>query len=141
MNINIRNIELSDFYNYKKHINSDISNEYFDNFVNNILNDNHHILVIEYENIIVGSGTLLIEEKMTYGGCKMGHIENILIDENMRGKKLGTLLIHELIKIADQKKCYRVDLGCENFLKKFYKSVGFNDSLICMTLLNKHHFK
>jgi glucosamine-phosphate N-acetyltransferase len=141
MNINIRNIELSDYYNYKNHINSNISNEYFENFVNNILNDNHHILVIEYDNIIVGSGSLLIEEKMTYGGCKMGHIENILIDENMRGKKLGTLLMHELVKVADQKKCYRVDLVCENCLNKFYKSVGFNDSLICMTLLNKHHFK
>lgn len=141
MNINIRNIELSDFYNYKTHIKSNISKEYFKNFVNNILNENHHILVIEYDNIIIGSGTLLIEQKMTYGGCKMGHIENILINENMRGNKFGSLIIHELVKIADQKQCYRVDLVCENHLNKFYKSLGFSDNLIGMTLLNKHHFK
>ena len=79
MNTNIRKIEFSDFLNYKTHINSNISKEFFENFVNNILNENHHILVLEYDNIIVGRGTLLIEEKMTYGGCKMGHIENILI--------------------------------------------------------------
>ena len=97
--------------------------------------------VIEYDNKIVGSGTLLIEEKMTYGGCKMGHIENILIDVDVRGKKLGTKIMHELVKIADEQKCYRVDLVCENKLVKFYKPIGFNDSLICMTLFNKHHFK
>ena len=71
------NIKLSDFYNYKNHINSDISNEYFENFVNNILNDNHHILVIECDNIIIGSGTLLIEEKMTTGeNYSIEHLQN-----------------------------------------------------------------
>ena len=95
---------------------------------------------MEYENVIIGSGTLLIEEKMTYGGCKMGHIENILISENMRGKNLGTLLMNELIKIADKKKCYRVDLVCEKQLYKFYENCGFDNKLICMTLLNKHNF-
>jgi len=140
MNINIRNIKLSDFYNYKHHINSNISKEYFENFVNNILSNNHHIVVIEYDNKIVGSGTLLIEEKMTYGGCKMGHIENILIDEDMRGKKLGTLLVNELVKIANQKKCYRIDLACEKKIINFYRNIGFNDKLVCMTLLNKENF-
>jgi glucosamine-phosphate N-acetyltransferase len=141
MNINIRNIKFSDFYNYKHHIKSDISEEYYGLFFNTILSDNHHIVVIEYDNKIIGSGTLLIEEKMTYGGCKMGHIENILIDEDMRGKKLGTLLVNELVKIADQKKCYRIDLACEKNLIKFYENIGFNDKLVCMTLLNKEHFK
>jgi len=141
MNFIIRKISLLDYNNYKQHINSDISKEYFEHFINNILNENHHILVIDYENKIIGSGTLLIEEKMTYGGCKMGHVENILIDENMRKKNLGTLLMNELIKIANQQKCYRVDLVCENSLINFYSNVGFYNKLTCMTLLNTHNFK
>ena len=141
MNINIRNIKSSDFYNYKQHINSNISKDYFDNFISSVLNDNHHILVIEVNNQIIGSGTLLIEEKMTYGGCKMGHIENVLIDDNMRGNKYGTFIVNELIKIADNHKCYRIDLICTEQLIPFYKNVGFDKTLAGLSFLNKHHFK
>lgn len=140
MNIIIRKINIFDFNNYKIHIKSNFSKDYFENFINKILNNNHYILVIEYNNKIIGSGTLLIEEKLTYSGCKMGHIENILIDEDMRGKKYGTQLINELIDIADQQKCYRVDLTCNEDIIDFYKNIGFDKKLLCMSLLNKHNF-
>ena len=87
--MSIRKIQLKDFKQYTTLINTTISLEYFKNFINNILNENHNIFVIELNNNLVGTGTLLLEEKLTYNGCKMAHIENILIDENYRGKGYG----------------------------------------------------
>jgi glucosamine-phosphate N-acetyltransferase len=137
----IRKISLDDYISYKTHIQSDVSFDFFSNFVNNILNNNHCILVIEKDSKIIGSGTLLIEEKMTYGGCKMGHIENIYIDESMRGKKYGSILVNELVSIAKNHKCYRIDLSCENHLIPFYKNIGFDTNIICMSMHIKENYK
>jgi len=137
----IRKINSNDYSNYTAHIHSNISTDYFEHFVNNILNDNHFILVIEKGNKIIGSGSLLIEEKMTYGGCKMGHIENIYIDESMRGQKFGSILVNELVYIANQYKCYRIDLSCENHLIPFYQNIGFDTHIISMSMRIKENYK
>ncbi len=34
--------------------------------------------------IMIGTGTIFIEEKLTYGGCRMGHIEDIFVHKNHR---------------------------------------------------------
>ena len=91
MNYNVRKININDYIGYKKHIHSNVDKDTYDNFIHNVLCDNHHIVVIELENQIIGSGTLLIEKKLTHGGCSMGHIENILIDEQYRNLQLGTI--------------------------------------------------
>ena len=46
---------------------------------------------IEERESIVGSGTLLIEQKLIRSCGKAGHIEDIVISEKYRGKKLGKL--------------------------------------------------
>jgi len=136
----IRNIILSDYEKYKTLINSTISFDYFTNFINNILNNNHIILVIEDNNNLIGTGTLLIEEKMTYGGCKMGHIENILIEENSRGKNYGYLLINNMISISKTKGCYRIELNCDDNLIKFYEKNNLYKYQNSMSLLIKENF-
>ena len=132
---NIRRLNINDFINYKLHINSNIEINKYINFINHILNENHHIIVVEYDDKIIGSGTLLIEHKMTYNGCKMGHIENILVDENMRGKNIGSMIVNELTKIAKQSKCYRIDLTCTSDLKHFYIKNGYTNESTSMTML------
>ena len=72
---------------------------------------------------------------MTHGGCKMGHIENILVSENMRGKKIGSMLLNHLSNMAKQNKCYRIDLSCEYNLKNFYLSNGFIKENCNLTML------
>ena len=136
----MRNIVVSDYEKYKNLIKSNISYDYFTNFINNILNSNHIILVIEENNNLVGTGTLLIEEKMTYGGCKMAHIENILIEENSRGKNYGTSLINYIINISKTKGCYRIDLNCDNNLIMFYEKNNLYKYQNSMSLLIKENF-
>lgn len=64
------NLSEKHYTQYKELINSTINKEYFDNFINTILNDNHIIMVMEDEKEkLIGTGTILIEEKLTYGGA------------------------------------------------------------------------
>lgn len=116
-----RNIVKNDYNEYIQLIHTDISKEKYDIFIDNVLGDYHQIIVLELESKLIATGTLLIEEKLTYGGCKMGHIENILVDEAYRGKGYGELLVKELLDKAKIMKCYRVDLNCNVELENFYK--------------------
>ena len=53
------------YLKYKKLINSNVTEDFFINFINNVLNDNHIIMVLEDEENIIGTGTILIEKKLT----------------------------------------------------------------------------
>lgn len=123
--MNFINLKKDHYEKYKTLINSNITEEYFNNFINTVLNDNHLIIVaVDDSNNIIGSGTIVIEKKLTYGGCNMGHIENILIDEKYRGNGYGEKLVKILLEICKEKKCYRVDLNCNEELDKFYNKNG-----------------
>ena len=140
--MNCNNLSTSHYTQYKKLINSDITKEYFTDFVNTTLNENHIIIVLEDEQKnAIGSGTLLTEQKLTYGGCKMGHIENVLIDEKFRGKGHGERLVEELLNLAKSCGCYRVDLNCNSELENFYEKNGFQKKHICMNLYFKENFR
>jgi N-acetylglutamate synthase-like GNAT family acetyltransferase len=122
----IRPITYSDYNQYKKLIDSNFTISYFNYFIDNIINKNHIIYVYEKDNIIIACGTLLIEYKLTHGGCKMGHIENIFVEESHRGKGFGTEIVNFLKNELKNKKCYRIDLICSEDKYKFYNYCGFN---------------
>lgn len=136
-----RNVATNDYNEYINLIHTDISKEKYDIFIDNVLGDYHQIIVLELESKLIATGTLLIEEKLTYGGCKMGHIENILVDDKYRGKGYGELLVKELLDKAKIMKCYRVDLNCNIELENFYKKNNFNASSISMSIFFKENFK
>ena len=123
--MNIREIKLSDYEQYTKLINTSISSEYFKDFIDNILNENHNIFVIDINGKIIGTATVLFEKKLTHNGCKMARIENILIDENFRGKKYGKKIIDYILNYSKNNKCYRADLICNDNLIKFYTKQNF----------------
>ena len=55
-----RELKEQDYKNYKKLIDSDINIDYFKHFIKNVLNKNHKIYVLELNNNIIGTGTILI---------------------------------------------------------------------------------
>lgn len=65
-----------------------INYEQFKIFVESLSN-NHIIIVIEDNNKIIGSGTLLIENKVIHNMGLVGHIEDIVIHNNYRKQGLG----------------------------------------------------
>lgn len=73
---------------------------------------------------IVGSGTLVIEQKFIRQQGKAGHIEDIVVSEQYRGKKLGKRLIELLKQIALANECYKVILDCSQHNVGFYEKVS-----------------
>lgn len=135
------NLSKKHYQQYKTLIDSNITEDFFCDFIDNILNNNHQIIIIEnYEKNIIGCGTILIEEKLTHGGCKMGHIENVLIDEKYRGNGYGELLVNYLLEICKENKCYRVDLNCNSELEEFYQKNNFEKKHLCMNIYFKENF-
>jgi len=136
----IRKIVKGDYFQFIKLINTNISEEEFTTFLST-MNNQHIIVVYEKNNDIIGSGTLLIEPKLTYGISYLGHIENILVHENHRNCGIGKNIVKYLIDYAKNNSCYRIDLACEEKLIKFYQDVGFNKQIVCMSMINKENFK
>ena len=59
-------------------------------------------------------------------------IEDIVVDSEVRGKMIGVSLIKELIKVAENKGCYRITLFCKETLVNFYARNGFEVNNVVM---------
>ena len=136
------NLSRKHYLQYKTLIDSNITEDFFCDFIDNVLNKDHIIIILEDDDEnMVGSGTIFIEKKLTYGGCNMGHIENILIYEKYRGNGYGEKMVNKLLEICRGKKCYRVDLNCNSELDNFYEKNGFEKKHLCMNIYFKENFK
>ncbi|KAI9220545.1 acyl-CoA N-acyltransferase [Blastocladiella britannica] len=90
-------------------------------------NDTYYPIVIEDNNAgkVVAAGTLLVERKFIRGCGLVGHIEDIVVDENQRGKKLGLRIIHALTFIGSEAGCYKIILNCNKDNVTFYEKCGY----------------
>lgn len=77
---------------------------------------------------IVSTGTLFLEVKLSHGGRPVGHIEDIIVHPNYRGKNLSYFIVNKLISIATVKQCYKVILQCKPELCGIYERNGFIQS-------------
>ena len=93
-------------------------------------NNSSNSIVGIYNNKIVAYGSMVIENKIR--GEVAGHIEDIVVDKEVRGKMIGVLLIKELIEVARKKKCYRITLFCKEELINFYSRNGFKVNNVVM---------
>lgn len=109
----------------------------FFNFIDN-LPKNTRIYLLYDEDKIVGSGTLLIENKIIHNFKNVGHIEDIVVDKNSRGKGYGKILINHLIDESKNLNCYKIILNCSKECKSFYKKYGFSSKNSEMSLYFKN---
>lgn len=93
-------------------------------------NTSSNSIVGIYNNKIVAYGSVVIENKIR--GEVAGHIEDIVVDSEVRGKMVGVSLIKELIEISRKKGCYRITLFCNEKLVNFYSRNGFKVNNIIM---------
>ena len=78
--------------------------------------------------MIVGSTTLLIEQKFIHKGGLVGHIEDVVVKKEFEGQGIGMRLVKSLLDVAKQKKCYKTILNCKDDLRPFYTKMGFNQA-------------
>lgn len=103
---------------------SKISQNEFEKYV--IANQNHHkTIVLECENSIVATGSILFERKLIHNLGTVGHIEDIVVKREYRGQDIGKALIDVLVQKAKRSGCYKVILDCNEKNTGFYEKCGF----------------
>lgn len=115
-----------------RYITQEKTKEYLDT-----LDSKHKIFVIEDLNTqhIVGSGTVLIEEKIIHNYGKVGHIEDVVIDHSYRKNGLGKILLEYLTDYCIiNNKCYKCILDCKYENINFYKNCGYQENQVQMSL-------
>jgi len=90
-----------------------------------IENPDHIIHVAEFDGKIVGSTTLLIEQKFIHEGGKVGHIEDVVVSKEFEGRGIGIKLVKSLLEAARAENCYKTILDCKDELIPFYERIGF----------------
>jgi len=95
-------------------------------------NQNHIIHVAVDDSKIVGSTTLLIEQKFIHDGGLVGHIEDVVVRKDYEGKGIGIKLVMSMLERAKEKNCYKTILDCKDDVKQFYERIGFKHESNCM---------
>lgn len=86
----------------------------------------HKIFVLENNNKIIATGTLLIEPKFIHKCSFVGHIEDIIVDKEYRGKGIGKELIIFLTNYAEKEfNCYKIILDCYEENVNFYEKCDY----------------
>ena len=112
---------------------SEISESTLDSWFKN----NNYMVIAEFNGEIVGSATLHLQQKIIRNGGVAGFIEDVVVKESYRGNNIGTQLIQELIKKAENLGCYKVILSCFPERINFYKKNGFIEESVTM----RYNFK
>jgi glucosamine-phosphate N-acetyltransferase len=130
--IKIRKLQKKDIFNgfllsldslrKSSDINPGKANAIFDKITKNP----HQVIYVAVENSrIIGSASILIEQKFIHEGGKVGHIEDVVVRKEFQGKGIGNQIVAVLLKYAQKEGCYKTILDCTDELIPFYKKMGF----------------
>ena len=84
-----------------------------------------HIFVAINNTEIIGTSTVLIEQKYIRNGACVCHIEDVSVNKRFIGLGIGKSVMKESIKYAKKRNCYKIILDCSNEVKPFYEKFGF----------------
>ena len=122
--------ELLNLYLFLHEKNIPENSEYLENTWKTIIEDiNHHIVVKEINGKIVSSCVCVIIPNLTRNIRPYALIENVVTNDEYRGKGYATECLNYAKKIAIKNNCYKMMLltGTKNEnTVAFYKSAGYN---------------
>jgi glucosamine-phosphate N-acetyltransferase len=95
---------------------------------------NIEIWVIEYNNELVATGTILYEYKFIHNISLYAHIEDICVSSSFRGGGYGLILMDYLVKRSREQECYKIILDCKENLEYFYNKSGFKKNGLQMVI-------
>jgi len=111
-----------------------INKEKFEEVYDNIFK-NSIIYVMIVSDKIIGSATLIIEQKFIHKLAKYGHIEDVIIADEYRRKGYGTIIINHIVNICKSEEFYKITLTCKKELIPFYEKNNFEVYQIHMSQL------
>lgn len=145
MSILIRKIKESDFENGFFETLSNLTtigeissnNELKRETIHKVLENQNHIIIVAEDlesRKIIGTATLLIEQKFIHNGGKVGHVEDVATRKGFEGRGIGREMIHKLTEISNEHGCYKIILDCDANVVRFYEKLGFVKKAITMRL-------
>jgi hypothetical protein len=100
-----------------------LSKEEFIKKVSDISNNGYIYVcyIKENENIhFIGSGTIIFESKNIQSYKCLGHIKDIIVDNDHKGMGISRTIVEILFKLAEEKNCYKVTIDIKEGLEEFY---------------------
>jgi glucosamine-phosphate N-acetyltransferase len=88
-------------------------------------NPNEAVYVAIRDTKVIGSASIIIEQKFIHGGGKVGHIEDVVVAKEFQGKGVGQKVVKALLEYARKQGCYKTILDCTDELIPFYEKIGF----------------
>uniref|UniRef100_V5HK81 Glucosamine 6-phosphate N-acetyltransferase n=1 Tax=Ixodes ricinus TaxID=34613 RepID=V5HK81_IXORI len=89
--------------------------------------DTYYVTVVEdtERGAVVGTATLVAELKFIRNLATRGHLEDVVVSSDYRGRQLGKLIVQTMVHLARKVGCYKLTLDCKDPLTKFYADNGF----------------
>ncbi|MGH2607748.1 MAG: GNAT family N-acetyltransferase [Tepidiformaceae bacterium] len=89
------------------------------------------LLVAEDEGRVVGTATLVVVPNLTHDGQPWAQVENVVVEDSLRGTGVGRLVMDECVRLAWAAGCYKVQLQSADHREgahRFYEGMGFKAS-------------
>jgi glucosamine-phosphate N-acetyltransferase len=138
MNYIVRELSISDYEQYLPLINEFRQTHFTrDEFISILptIQSYSTIYVIELDNELIATGTIIYEKKFIFNGCILAHIEDVCVKKQYRGNGFGKTIVNTLIQDAKKHKCYKITLDCSHENKDFYSKIGFETRGLQMSQL------
>jgi glucosamine-phosphate N-acetyltransferase len=74
---------------------------------------------------VIGTASLLVEQKYIHRGGLVGHIEDVAVHRTWQGRGIGTAVVGFATEEARKVGCYKVVLDCFEGLVPFYTRLGY----------------
>lgn len=87
--------------------------------------DIHVFIVVTEDGKIIGSTTLIVEQKFIHKGGIVGHIHDVATKKGFEGMGVGSAVMEKALEYAKERNCYKVILECKDSLIPFYGKFGF----------------
>jgi glucosamine-phosphate N-acetyltransferase len=75
---------------------------------------------------VVGTVTLLVEQKFIHGGGRVGHVEDVAVRRDCQDGGVGSALVRHASEEAHRLGCYKVILDCFEHLVPYYGRLGYS---------------
>ena len=93
-------------------------------------NKDYHIVVADVEGKVVSTCTFVIIPNLTHNQRPYAVVENVVTDQNFRGKGYATLCLDFAKEIAIKNNCYKLMLmtgSKKETTLNFYRNAGYTD--------------
>ena len=137
----IRKTDLnSPFFSLLAQLSGEVTSYDVDHLWNEYTKHSNHITFVDevkevgQQGRIAATSSVLIEDKFLHCGSRVGHIEDVVVDKDVRGTGMGQKIVQHCIDYCRDAGCYKVILDCSNKNVPFYINCGMYLSENCMRI-------